>query len=155
MRNQTKLVFAATFTTATLSFALFAQQRAPAPARGAATHPRRQPQRSTAPREQETGRPDLNGLWQALDGPNWNLEPHAADFPSVPQLGAIKRDPTGNGRCRKRSDSIQAIGPRATSGEFQEPYRPGSRSEVLSARCATRKCTSRNRSRSSKARTTS
>jgi len=26
------------------------------------------------------GRPDLNGIWQALDGPNWNIEAHAADF---------------------------------------------------------------------------
>src|SRR5678816_1759504 len=97
MRNQTKLVFAATFTTATLSFALFAQQRAPAPARGAATPPApAAPAQYRAPRTGD-GRPDLNGLWQALDGPNWNLEPHAADFPSVPQLGAINAIPPGMG----------------------------------------------------------
>jgi hypothetical protein len=49
-----------------------------------------------APRTSD-GRPDLNGLWQALDGPNWNLEPHAADFGTAPQLGAINAVPPGVG----------------------------------------------------------
>jgi hypothetical protein len=43
------------------------------------------------------GRPDLNGIWQALDGPNWNIEAHAADFGTVPQLGAINAVPPGPG----------------------------------------------------------
>ena len=51
---------------------------------------------STATRNAD-GRPDLNGIWQALDGPNWNIEPHAADFGTVPQLGAIDAVPPGTG----------------------------------------------------------
>lgn len=63
--------------------------RAPAQAPPAATPYR-------APRAAD-GRPNLNGIWQALDGPNWNLEPHAADFGTVPQLGAINAVPPGPG----------------------------------------------------------
>jgi hypothetical protein len=34
------------------------------------------------------GRPDLSGVWQALNTAHWNLEPHGADFPVVLELGA-------------------------------------------------------------------
>jgi hypothetical protein len=73
--------------------ALQAQQRGPANGRGAAAA---QPQAYRAPRTAD-GRPNLNGIWQALDGPNWNIEPHAADFGTVPQLGAINAVPPGTG----------------------------------------------------------
>jgi len=82
-----------------------AQQRgAPTAGRGAATANRgAAPVQATAapapyraPRTSD-GRPDLNGIWQALDGPNWNLEPHAADFGTAPQLGAINAVPPGIG----------------------------------------------------------
>lgn len=37
------------------------------------------------------GKPNLNGVWQVMPGPNWNLEPHdAAEAPvAAAQLGAI------------------------------------------------------------------
>lgn len=35
------------------------------------------------------GRPDLNGIWQALNTANWNLETHAASQGPVETLGAI------------------------------------------------------------------
>ena len=34
------------------------------------------------------GRPDMNGIWQALNEANWNIEAHAADFAVLPELGA-------------------------------------------------------------------
>jgi len=70
-----------------------AQQRG---ARGAAPAVQAPPAPYRAPRTTD-GRPDLNGIWQALDGPNWNLEPHAADFGTVPQLGAINAVPPSAG----------------------------------------------------------
>ena len=73
---------------------IYAQQRGAAQGRGAAPPPQAAPYR--APRT-ATGRPDLNGIWQALDGPNWNIEAHAADFGTVPQLGAINAVPPGIG----------------------------------------------------------
>ncbi len=35
-----------------------------------------------------SGKPDLNGIWQALSGAYWNVEDHAATFGPDPQLGA-------------------------------------------------------------------
>jgi hypothetical protein len=68
-----------------------AQQRGtPAPARGATTPVFR------APRTGDN-RPDLNGIWQALNEGNWNIEPHAADFGTVPSLGALDAVPPGTG----------------------------------------------------------
>jgi len=72
-----------------------AQQRAGTPARGAASPPPQAPTYRAA--RTGDGRPDLNGIWQALDGANWNIEPHAADFGTVPQLGAINAVPPGVG----------------------------------------------------------
>ena len=43
------------------------------------------------------GRPDFNGIWQALGSAHWNLEPHAADFPPLPELGAFGSVPAGLG----------------------------------------------------------
>lgn len=39
-------------------------------------------------------RPDLSGIWQALNTANWNLEGHAA-APGVPALGALVATPPG------------------------------------------------------------
>ncbi|MGE0393599.1 MAG: hypothetical protein AB7I25_08475 [Vicinamibacterales bacterium] len=39
-------------------------------------------------------RPDLSGIWQALNTANWNLEGHAAG-PGVPALGALTATPPG------------------------------------------------------------
>jgi hypothetical protein len=35
------------------------------------------------------GKPDLNGIWQALNSANWNLEPHPASQGATEVLGAI------------------------------------------------------------------
>lgn len=43
------------------------------------------------------GNPDFNGIWQALGSANWDIEPHAADFPPQPQLGAWGSVPAGLG----------------------------------------------------------
>jgi hypothetical protein len=67
-----------------------AQRRASAPAAAAAPAPYR------APRTGDN-RPSLNGIWQALNEANWNIEPHAADFGTVPALGAIDAVPPGPG----------------------------------------------------------
>jgi hypothetical protein len=43
------------------------------------------------------GRPDLSGVWQALNTAHWNLEPHASDYPAVAELGAQLAVPPGLG----------------------------------------------------------
>jgi len=85
----------ALFIATTLCTAAQAQQRGAAAVRNATPAPQA-PAPYRAPRTSD-GRPDLNGIWQALDGPNWNLEPHAADFGTAPQLGAINAVPPGIG----------------------------------------------------------
>ena len=42
------------------------------------------------------GRPDLNGIWQAIGTAHWNLEDHPA-APGHPDLGAIGAIPPGQG----------------------------------------------------------
>lgn len=94
MKQTTKLVVTAFFACVVMSI-VHAQQRAGTPARGAASPPPQAPTYRAA--RTGDGRPDLNGIWQALDGANWNIEPHAADFGTVPQLGAINAVPPGVG----------------------------------------------------------
>jgi hypothetical protein len=55
-----------------------------------------QPQDSgyTAPRL--NGNPDLNGIWQAVNTANWNLEAHSAAHGAVWQAGAIGAIPAGD-----------------------------------------------------------
>jgi hypothetical protein len=51
-----------------------------------------------APRFAGTDNPDLNGVWQAVNSANWDLEPHAAGpspFPAL--LGALGAEPAGQG----------------------------------------------------------
>ena len=43
------------------------------------------------------GHPDLTGIWQAIDTAHWNLEPHAADYPVLLELGAQFAIPPGLG----------------------------------------------------------
>ena len=43
------------------------------------------------------GDPDFNGLWQALGNSHWNIEPSAADFPPLPELGAFGASPASTG----------------------------------------------------------
>src|SRR5262245_5472434 len=49
-----------------------------------------------APRTAE-GKPNLNGIWQALTEANWDIEPHNSGFGTVPLLGAINAVPPGAG----------------------------------------------------------
>ena len=41
------------------------------------------------------GHPNLSGIWQAFDGPNWDLEGHAAGPSTAPQFGAAMAEPPG------------------------------------------------------------
>ena len=92
--DQSKRFIIAALVAGVLVLPLLAQRGATPAGRGAAAPQTPAPFR--APRTGD-GRPDLNGIWQALDGPHWNIEPHAADFGSVPQLGAINAVPPGMG----------------------------------------------------------
>jgi hypothetical protein len=92
MKQRSKVLVACTCFLLTILPILHAQQRGTT-GRGAATPAATE---YRAPRTGD-GRPDLNGIWQALDGPNWNVEAHAADFGTAPQLGAINAVPPGIG----------------------------------------------------------
>jgi len=41
------------------------------------------------------GHPNLNGVWQAINTANWNLEGHSASATAFPQLGALFAVPPG------------------------------------------------------------
>jgi hypothetical protein len=57
-----------------------------------------QPTSYRAPRFPGTQNPDLNGIWQALNTANWNIEPHASGPSPFPQLlGTFGATPPGAG----------------------------------------------------------
>lgn len=43
------------------------------------------------------GKADFNGIWQAIGSTHWDVEPHAADFGPLAELGAIGAIPAGLG----------------------------------------------------------
>jgi hypothetical protein len=43
------------------------------------------------------GQPDLNGIWQAINTANWNIEPHSASPGLATELGATAAVPAGLG----------------------------------------------------------
>jgi len=49
------------------------------------------------PRRLPDGKPDLNGIWQALNTANWDLQEHAARTGLVVALGAVGAEPGGPG----------------------------------------------------------
>ena len=55
-----------------------------------------QPQAYKAPRAAD-GRPDLNGIWQAMNTANWDIQEHAARMGPVVGLGAAFSIPGGEG----------------------------------------------------------
>ena len=84
MRNRLNLKGATAGTIAVAAFAvLLAAQSASA-------------QNYTAPRTHD-GRPDLNGIWQALGSAHYDLEGHAADFSPSLEMGALGAVPAGLG----------------------------------------------------------
>jgi hypothetical protein len=66
-----------------------------APAQASAQAPSQAPA-YRAPRTKD-GKPDLNGIWQALNTANWDVEPHGAGFGPFWQLGAAYAIPPGMG----------------------------------------------------------
>ena len=55
-----------------------------------------QAQEHQAPRSAD-GKPNLNGIWQANDSANWDLEAHAAHAGEIVALGAVGATPAGLG----------------------------------------------------------
>ncbi len=55
-----------------------------------------QAQAYQAPRTAD-GQPNLNGIWQAINTANWDIEPHSARQGQVRELGAIDAVPPGLG----------------------------------------------------------
>src|SRR4030095_16720613 len=69
---------------------------APAQGRGAAAPAPAQGRGAAAPRpDRIAGRPNLNGIYQAINTANWNLEDHSASSTAFWQLGAIFAIPAG------------------------------------------------------------
>jgi hypothetical protein len=95
----------------------FAQQRAPQPAPPQAATPQRGQQAppaapAAAQRGQQAykldqptrlyGHPNFNGIWQAINSANWNLEAHNAEaLPEFWKLGAIAAIPAGRSVVRE------------------------------------------------------
>jgi hypothetical protein len=73
------VIIAASAAAGLLILQSLSKAQAPAPAPAPATY--------RAPRTAD-GKPNLNGIWQALNEANWDLEPHAAYQGSVLALGA-------------------------------------------------------------------
>ena len=74
--------------------------------------------RATARPARIAGRPNLNGIWQALGTAHWNLEDHSASATPIWQLGALYAVPAGQ--------SVIVPGPGETNtGSI--PYTPEAR----------------------------
>jgi hypothetical protein len=74
-----------------LALTLQAVAQTPAPRQAAA------PRSATAIPRMRDGKPNLNGLWQAMSSAYWDLEDHSAQAGPVVQLGAIGAIPAGMG----------------------------------------------------------
>jgi hypothetical protein len=71
-------------------------QAAQQPARqGGAAAPEGRGGEPAARPDRIAGRPNLNGIWQAINTANWNLEGHSASATAFWQLGAILAVPAG------------------------------------------------------------
>ena len=93
MRNRLTVAGIAIALAGAVTLPLVAQQRgrqggAAAPGRGRGGSPAARPDRIA-------GHPNLNGIWQAMNGANWNLEEHSASATAFWQLGALFSVPAG------------------------------------------------------------
>jgi hypothetical protein len=108
MRNRFTDAFVAIVLGSAATLTITAQQparqgRAAAPAQaGVEGRGRGQPARAT----RIAGRPNLNGIWQALNTANWNLEGHAASATAFWQLGAMFAIPAGQSVIVDNNGSI-------------------------------------------------
>jgi hypothetical protein len=84
------MIAAASFLAATSFFGQAVRPPAAAPAQAAQAPAYR------APRTKD-GKPDLNGIWQAVNTANWNIEGHGAEAGPFWQLGAAYSVPPGLG----------------------------------------------------------
>jgi len=66
-------------------------------------------QNSDVPRTAD-GNPDFNGIWQAIGSAHYNIEPHAADFGPMFELGAIGAIPAGLGVVEDNEIPYNATG---------------------------------------------
>ena len=63
------------------------------------------------------GHPDINGIWQALNTANWNLEGHAAQASQVIAMGAIglPEPPVMRSGAATKRNSVTASAARSDS----------------------------------------
>jgi hypothetical protein len=93
MRNRLMRAIIATVLGAAATLTVAAQQRG---RQGGAAPPARGRGRAAAARSDRiAGHPDLNGVWQAINTANWNLEDHSAAATPFWQLGAMFAIPPG------------------------------------------------------------
>ena len=92
MRNQLADAFIAIVLGSAVTLPIAAQQ--PARQGGAAAPPGRGGSSAARP-DRIAGHPNLNGIWQAINTANWNLEGHSASATHFWQLGAIFAVPPG------------------------------------------------------------
>src|SRR5437870_3198129 len=93
MRNRFTYAFIAIVLGAAVTLTVTAQQ--PARQGGAAAQGRGRGRAPAARADRIAGRPNLNGIWQAINTANWNLEDHSASATAFWQLGAIFAIPAG------------------------------------------------------------
>ena len=84
------------------------------------------------------GTPDLNGIWQAMNTANWDLEGHAASQGKVVALGAAFSVPGGMGVVDGDEIPYQEWAAGEEEGERGAVADARSRDQVLPARCAAR-----------------
>jgi len=92
MRNRFAAAFIAIVLGAVVTLTIAAQQPARQGGGAARAQGRGAP---AAPRDRIAGRPNLNGIWQAINNANWNLEDHSAGATAFWQLGAMFAIPAG------------------------------------------------------------
>ena len=97
----------------------------------------RQPQAYRAPRTAD-GTPDLNGIWQANNTANWDIQAHAARQGPVFALGAAFSVPPGLGVVEGDEIPVPAGGAGEEAGQRRQLDDARSRGQVLHAGRAAR-----------------